>query len=187
VKKDMATAEPWQTAEIPGPKKALVITKPEVVVAMIKKAKRPILVVGHKAGETRIGNRRLIDYLIKLAERAAIPVIATAHTISEFSKRGYKPMGLMSAVDIGNRLVDSGWMGVDGKGQYDLALFVGLPYYMEWTILSGLKHFAPNLKTITLDNFYHPHASWSFPNISEKELVENLKTIISKFEEEGGK
>lgn len=33
----MATAEPWQTAEIPGPKKALVITKPEVAATMIKK------------------------------------------------------------------------------------------------------------------------------------------------------
>ena len=44
-------AEPWQTAEIPGPKKALVITKPEVVAAMIKRAKHPVLVVGHKAAE----------------------------------------------------------------------------------------------------------------------------------------
>jgi len=186
VKKSMAIAEPWQTAEIPGPKKALVITKPEVVAAMLKKAKHPVLIVGHKAAEIRVGNRRLIDYLIKLAEKAAIPVVATAHTVSEFSKRNYKPAGFMSAVDIGNRLVDSEWIGIDGKGQHDLALFVGLPYYMEWTILSGLKHFASNLKTITLDNFYHPHASWSFPNISEKELVENIKVIISKFEESGG-
>ncbi|MFQ5822105.1 MAG: carbon monoxide dehydrogenase beta subunit family protein, partial [Candidatus Heimdallarchaeota archaeon] len=38
-------AEPWQKAEIAGPKKALLILKPEVVVAMVKRAKRPILVV----------------------------------------------------------------------------------------------------------------------------------------------
>ena len=38
----MATAEPWQKAEIPGPTKALVLTKPEVVVAMVKKAKRTL-------------------------------------------------------------------------------------------------------------------------------------------------
>jgi acetyl-CoA decarbonylase/synthase complex subunit epsilon len=37
--------EPWQTAEIAGPKKALLILKPEVVVAMVKKAKRPLLMV----------------------------------------------------------------------------------------------------------------------------------------------
>ena len=47
-------------------------------------------------------------------------------------------------MDIGNRLVDSEWKGIDGKGPHDLALFVGLPYYMELTILSGLKHYAPH-------------------------------------------
>jgi acetyl-CoA decarbonylase/synthase complex subunit epsilon len=178
----MAAAEPWQTAEIPGPKKALVITKPEAVAAMIKKAKHPILIVGHKAAEIELGDERLIDHMIRLAKKANIPVVATAHMIGEFLKRGYKPAGWMPAVDIGNRLTDPEWSGLDGKGQYDLALFAGLPYYMEWTILSGLKHFAPNLKTITLDNVYHPHASWSFPNMSAKDWMENLKVIIEKLE-----
>mgnify|MGYP001117270558 FL=1 len=176
----MATAEPWQTAEIPGPKRALVITKPEVAAAMIKRAKRPILIVGHKATEIELEDKNLIDYMIELAKNANLPVVATAHTISEFLKRGYRPAGWMPAVDIGNRLTDSQWSGLDGKGPYDLALFVGLPYYMEWTILSGLKHFAPNLKTITLDNVYQPNASWSFPNISLKDWMENLKLIIEK-------
>jgi len=176
----MAAAEPWQTAEIPGPKKALVITKPEVVASMIKRAKRPILIVGHKAAEIELEDKKLIDYMIELARKANIPVVATAHMIGEFLKRGYRPAGWMPAVDIGNRLTDSEWKGLNGKGPYDLALFVGLPYYMEWTILSGLKHFAPNLKTITLDNIYHPNASWSFPNISVKDWMENLKVIIEK-------
>ncbi|MEM3626634.1 MAG: CO dehydrogenase/acetyl-CoA synthase complex subunit epsilon [Candidatus Bathyarchaeia archaeon] len=176
----MAIAEPWQTAEIPGPKKASVVTKPEVVAAMIKRAKRPLLIVGHKAAETELEGKKLIDYMIELAEKADIQVVATAHMINEFLSRGYQPAGWMPAVDIGNRLTDPDWMGLDGRGPYDLALFVGLPYYMEWTILSGLKHFAPNLKTITLDNFYQPHASWSFSNISTKDLINNLKVIIEK-------
>jgi acetyl-CoA decarbonylase/synthase complex subunit epsilon len=181
----MATAEPWQTAEIPGPKKALVVSKPEVVATMIKKAKRPILVVGHMAAEIELGSKKLIDYMIELAEKAEIPVVATAHIVSEFSKRGYKPAGWMSAVDIGNRLVDPEWNGINGEGPHDLALFVGLPYYMEWTILSGLKHFAPSLKTITLDNVYHPHASWSFPNVSVKDWMKNLRVITEKFVKRG--
>lgn len=176
----MATAEPWQTAEIPGPKKAMTITKPEVAAAMMKRAKRPILIVGHKAAEVELENKKLVDYMIELARKAKIPVVATAHTVRDFLKRGYKPAGWMPAVDIANRLSDSAWSGLDGKGQYDLALFVGLPYYMEWTILSGLKHFTPNLRTITLDNVYHPNASWSFPNMSKEDWTENLKVIIEK-------
>ncbi len=56
---------------------------------------------------------------------------------------------------------------------------------MEGLILSGLKHFAPDLKTMTLDNMYHAHASWSFPNASLEEWASNLKVMTSKFNEGG--
>jgi acetyl-CoA decarbonylase/synthase complex subunit epsilon len=180
----MATGEPWQTAEVSGPKKAMLVTKPEVVAAMIKQSKRPLLVVGHRAAEIDLGDKKLIDYMVELAEKAKIPVVATAHIVGEFLKRGYQPAGWMPAVDVGNRLADPDWCGFDGKGRYDLALFVGLPYYMEWTILSGVKHFAPNLKTVTLDNVYQPNANWSLPNIALKNWTEDLKALIEKV---GGK
>jgi acetyl-CoA decarbonylase/synthase complex subunit epsilon len=181
----MAMAEPWQTGEIPGPKRAFVITKPEVVAAMIRKAKHPILIVGSKAAEIQLEDKSLIDYMINFAKKSKIPVVATAHMIGEFLKRGYKPTSWMPAVDIANRLADPEWNGIDDKGPHDLALFVGLPYYMEWTILSGLKHFAPNIKTITLDNVYHPHANWSFPNTSVRDWMENFGVIVEKFEKRG--
>jgi acetyl-CoA decarbonylase/synthase complex subunit epsilon len=179
-------AEPWQTAEVPGPTKASVITRPELVVAMITKAKHPILVVGHKAAETDIQGKKLVDVLIDFVQKTKIPVVSTAHVVGEFLKRSYRPAGWMSAMDIGNRLADPEWLGIDGKGPHDLALFIGLPYYVELTLLSGLKHFAPQVKTVTLDNVYHSHAGWSFPNISKKDWLENLKVIIDKFEA-GGK
>ena len=176
------SCEPWQCAEIAATKKANPITKPEVVVAMMKRAARPILVVGSNATERDLEGRQLIDYLIDFARASKVPVVATAHMVGEFLKRGFEPAGFMSAMDIGNRLVDPEWQGIDGKGHPDLATFVGLPNYMEALILSGLKHFAPNLKTITLDNYYHPHASWSFPNACADDWAENLKVMTSKFE-----
>jgi acetyl-CoA decarbonylase/synthase complex subunit epsilon len=177
----MAKAEPWQTAEIAGPKKALVITKPAVVVAMIKKAKHPIFVVGHKAVEIKLGGKKAIDVAIDLAKAAEIPVVATAHIVGEFIKRGFHPAAWISAMDIGNRLKDPEWGGIDGRGQYDLALFAGIPYYMEWVILSGLKHFAfKHLTTISLDRFYQPQATWSFPNTSIENWAENLKVIVDR-------
>jgi acetyl-CoA decarbonylase/synthase complex subunit epsilon len=175
----MAIAEPWQTAEVAGPKKALVISKPEVAAAMIKRAKHPIIVVGHKAAELQLEDKKLIDYLIELAKKGNIPVVATAHVVGEFLKRGYASAVWMPVVDIGNRLVDSEWCGFDGRGQYDLAIFVGLPYYMEWVILSGLKSFATKLTTMTLENVYHPNASWSFAKHSKKDWAQNLKVIIA--------
>jgi acetyl-CoA decarbonylase/synthase complex subunit epsilon len=90
----------------------------------------------------------------------------------------------MSVMDIGNRLQDPSWKGLDGKGPYDLSLFMGLPYYMEFVVLAGLKHFSTNLKTISLDRYYNPHATWSFPNISVKNWNESLEVMVKKL---GGK
>jgi len=174
----VALNESWQTAEIPGPKKASLIIKPDIADAIIHRAKHPIMIVGHGIVEYDVEGLKLIDYLIELATKAHIPVVVTASTNREFLGRGYTPAALMPAVDIGNRLTDPKWKGFDGKDSYDLAIFVGLPYYMEWTILSGLKHFAPNLKTMTLDCVYHPNASWSFPNSTIKDWVVNLKGIV---------
>ena len=176
------SCEPWQCAEVSATKKAMAINKPEIAVSLIKRAKRPILIVGSGAIERELDGKLLIDYLIDFAKASKIPVVTTAHIVGEFIKRGLKPAGFMSAMDIGNRLVDSSWQGLDGKGSYDLVLFVALPYYMEANILSGLMHFAPKLKTITLDNAFHPHASWSFPNSNVKIWSENLKVMSSKFE-----
>ncbi len=180
----MAAAEPWQKAEVPGPTKALVITKPEVVVAMVKRAKRPLLIVGHEAPEINIREKKLMDYAINIAQNGKIPMVTTAHVVGEFVRKGFQPTASMPAVDIANRLADSEWKGLDGNGQYDLAMFMGITYYMEWVLFSGLKHFSQNLKTISLDRYYHPQASWSFPNLSVDDWAQNLEVIVAKLGEE---
>ena len=176
------SCEPWQCAEVAATKKANSIAKPEVAIALIRKAKRPLLIVGSNAVERNLGGRLLIDYLIDFARASKIQVVATAHMMGEFLKRGFEPAGFMSAMDIGNRLSDRNWEGLNGEGHPDLVLIVGLPYYMEGLILSGLKHFVPVLKTMTLDNMYHPHASWSFPNGSTENWAQNLKIMTQNFD-----
>jgi acetyl-CoA decarbonylase/synthase complex subunit epsilon len=172
-------AEPWQTAEIAGPQKANVIVKAEVAAAMIKRAKRPIIVVGYLSTKTEKDTGKMIEYAIRLNKATGIPIVATAHTIKEFVKQGFNSAIQMSAMDIGNRLKDQTWKGLDGIGPYDVALFMGWPYYMEFVILSGLKHFSKNLKTISLNRYYNPHASWSFPNLKIEEWNQSFETIIN--------
>ena len=179
------SCEPWQCAEIASTKKANPIMKPEVAVAMIKKARRPILIVGSNATERHMEGRPLIDFLIDFANASRVPVVATAHMVGKFIERGYEPAAFMNAMDIGNHLVDPEWKGLDGKGHPDLVLMVALPYYVESLMLSGMKHFAPELKTMTIDNLFHVHASWSFPNATLEEWAANLTVMTSKFD--GGK
>ena len=179
------SCEPWQCAEIASTKKATPITKPEIAVAMIKKAQRPLLIIGSNATERYMAGKQLIEYMIDFANASKVPVVATAHMVGEFIKRGYHPASFMSAMDIGQRIVDPTWQGLDGKGHPDLVLLVGLPYYVESLMLSGFKHFAPELKTMTLDNLFHVHASWSFPNATLEEWANNLKVMTLKFKDGG--
>ena len=180
------SCEPWQCAEIASTKKANPIQKPDIAVALIKRAARPLLIVGSNATERFMQGRPLIDYVIAFANASKVPVVATAHMVGEFVKRGYQSAAFMNAMEIGQRIVDPEWKGLDGKGHPDLVIFVGLPYYMEALILAGLKHFAPDLKTMTLDNLFHVHASWSFPNATLEDWAANLKVMTSKFENNGG-
>jgi len=179
------SCEPWQCAEIASTKKANPITKPEIAVAMIKKAQRPLLIVGSNATERYMEGKQLIEYMIDFANASKVPVVATAHMVGEFLKRGFQPASFMSAMDIGQRIVDPTWQGLDGKGHPDLILLVGLPYYVESLMLSGFKHFAPDLKTMTLDNLFHVHASWSFPNATLEEWANNLKVMTLKLKDGG--
>jgi len=172
--------EPWQTAEVPGPKKALVISNPQIVSALIKRSKNPVLIVGYRAAEIKLSDGKLlVDYVISLAEAAGLQVASAPSIQSEFIKRGFIRVVGMPLVDIANRLTDPSWTGLSGKGSHDLALLIGLKYYVGWLILSGLKHFSPTLKTVSLDMYYQPHASWSFPNLSREEWENNLNAIIN--------
>ncbi|MBS7640755.1 MAG: CO dehydrogenase/acetyl-CoA synthase complex subunit epsilon [Candidatus Bathyarchaeia archaeon] len=179
-----AKAEPWQTAEVPGPKKAMVITNPRIVAALIRRSKNPVLIVGSMAPRIKLSGGDLVDYAIRIAEAAGMPIVSSPSVLGEFLNRGFRRVLSMPVVDIANRLTDADWKGVENKGQHDLAIFMGFKYHVCWLILSGLKHYSQNLKTVSLEMRYQPHALWSFPNISEEEWEKNLNEIIKEFKQD---
>ncbi len=180
----MAMAEPWQKAETAGPLRAMVLTRADVAATMIRKAKRPLILAGHDAVDVVLASGRPIDYVVQISEAGKIPVVAAASVAKTLIGLGHQPVALMGSVDIANRLTDKEWKGFDGEGSYDALLVLGLPYYVGWLVLSGLKHFAPDLTTLNLDRYYQPHATWSFPNTSDEGWEENLKVIVRSL---GGK
>lgn len=170
--------EPWQIGNVPGPKQANVITKPIVVSALIEKAERPLLIVGHEIIGVKVGETDLTGLLAKIAGKR-VQIVTTAHTAKEISTENLKNLPWMGVVEITHRLTDQAWFGLDRKGQYDLVIFLGVPYYLQSQMLSTLKHFAPQLKTISIDRYYQPNADWSFSNISEGDWRENFKAIVN--------
>lgn len=175
---------PGQTAEIAGPKKALVIPKPEVAASMIKRAKRPLLVVGSKAVDVKTEDGDLIDTAIRLSATGKFSVVATAHLIGEFLKRNAEGVHSMQMMNLGDRLRDPDWTGLDGEGAYDLVVFTGTIYYIEWLVESGLKNFASDLRTISLNRHYQPNAHWALGTMPEGQWREFLDKIVTTLEEE---
>ena len=179
---------PWQLGNIPGPQMALSSdSAPKIFAAMVKKAKNPLFIVGLKILETELENKKLIDYAIDIAKEGNIPVVATAHTLKSFLDKNY-PVTSMGLIDIVNRLQDSTFtVTSEKKAPHDLVLFLGITYYLASQGLSTLKHFAPHLKTLTLCNWYHPNAAWSFPNMDEKEWKKMLEEFIQALAQSNGR
>jgi len=163
-------AKPYFPGNVPGIKTAMVVT-PEQAAKIIKKAKRRIVVTGAQLRE--------VDEAIKLADGA---LVVAPNTFPAFKEKGAEPV-LMNKVNITNLLRDaSKWNGLDGKGPYNLAIYMGSPYYYESQMLSCLKHFS-TCKTISISRFYQPNATYSFDNLSEKKWEKALADLVKFMEE----
>ena len=167
---------PWQAGNYPGPTLARVVA-PEVAARLIKASKRPLLVYGSLV-LNELNGKQLVDYAIEIAHASKAPVVATAHTMKAFLAKGFTPDASMPVINIVDRLRDPDWKGLRGEGQHDTVVFLGVLYYLGSQGLSTLKHFAPYLKTITLCRFFHPNATFSFPNMDDRTWEASLNTLV---------
>jgi len=161
---------PWQPTTIAGPKQALLVT-PETAEMMLKKAKRPLIIIG-----PLIKDSPVLALATGIAEKWNVPIVSTGDAFKSLNEAGVrsKPYGV---VEIVNLLKDPDWKGINGEGQHDLVLFIGVVYYIGSQGLSTLKHFAPHLKTLTLCKFFHSNADASFPNMKDEEWIKYLEKL----------
>ena len=163
---------PWQPTVIAGPKQALLVT-PETAELMMKKAKRPLFVLG-----PLVKDEPLCSFATRIAEKWKLPVVTTADAYKVFNEKGLNPTAY-GVVEIINLLKDPEWQGVKGEGPHDLVIFMGCIYYIGSQGLSSLKHFAPHLKTLTICKFFHSNADASFPNMKDDEWFKYLEKLGS--------
>lgn len=179
----MAVAIPWQTGNIVGPKNALVLT-PEHCARLLRAAKRPLIVVGAHATKPSVGLPDLTEYALHLARVLKAQVAASPTIESQFTSSGKTQVFGLGLEDLTNRLKDKEWKGFHGKGPYDYVLLIGGVYYFESQMLATLKHFAPHIRTVSVDRFYQPNASFSFPNMDVDKWKDGLNIMIKEL---GGK
>lgn len=178
----MAEQDSWIRAEMGGTKRSSVISKPEVLVALLKKAKRPLILIGHETIDTDTRTDTLIRLLSIFQHHPNVSVLSTAHIAGKLISKGITPTATLGSMEILDRLRDPTWNGLDGKGQYDLIFMAGFSYSLGWLILSGLRQGAISAKVVSLDPKYHPHATWSYGNMKDdiwKKEIEQLIELIN--------
>lgn len=147
----------------------------------IKKSKRPLFIMGSLLNEIP---QEITEKSVQIAKNKDIPVVATGGSSLALSKSNFKPDDTMGVIEIINHLKNPQWKGLDGKGNYDLVCFIGVPYYIGSQGLATLKNFAPHLKTMTLCRFMHPNADMSCPNLNYEDWQVWLSEVEKDLDDE---
>ena len=162
-----------------GTKSARLIEDAGEYAHLIKRAKRPLLVIGPRTLTMYLDGKLLLEYAVDIAQTLDIPICATAHTQKKLIELGVEPASNYDIIEILNRLKEPEWKGVKGEGNHDLVMFLGIRTDLAEQGLSTLKHFAPHLKTMTLCKYYYPHASYSLTNLKDGKWKEFLEALIA--------
>ncbi len=172
-------ARPYQKANIPGPEMGTSVYDPKVMANILKAQKKKVFVIGSESLNWELDGKKVADYFIDIAKKLDCHVISTGHTYG-YLKEFYPLDKLwdMSLINVTGRLVDKEWKGLDGKGQYEMAIFGGhLVYYVSQT-MSRIKNFSNWVRTVDLDRYSHPNARFSLPNLSDNDWKAFLEKLI---------
>lgn len=172
-------ARPYQKANIPGPEMGTTVSDPVVMANILKANKRKVMIIGPESLEWELDGKKYVDYLIEIANKLDCDVITTGHAFGYVNdKISNGQVTDMSLINVINHLSTEGWKGVDGKGQYNMAIFGGHIVFYVSQGLSRLKNFTNWLRTIDLDKYAHPNARFSLPNFSDADWKEFLDKLI---------
>lgn len=181
----MAATLPYHHVNVlTGLKAARIIEDADEYAHLIKRAQRPLLVVGSRILTMSLDGRLLAEYAVDIAKAANIPICATAHTKKKLLELGVEPASSYDIIEILNHLKDPEWRGVKKEGNHDLVIFLGFRTDLGEQGLSTLKHFAQHLRTMTLCKYYYPNANYSLPNFrKDEQWQEFLEKLIANLKE----
>jgi len=183
----MATIPLHRVNILTGTKSAAILETPEQFVKTIKKAQRPLIVLGAQLLQWSLDGKSALEYAVDISKAANFAICATGHLKGKLTELEVDPDCVYDAVEIVNALKDPDWKGVRGEGNHDLVVFFGIRSDFQEQCLSVLKHYAyKHLKTMTLDKYYFPNANFSLNNIRKDEKwKEFLDSLIKGLQSAG--
>ena len=103
------------------------------------------------------------EFVANVSHELRTPVTA----IKGFIERGYtENVTMIGLHPLTNYLRFKDWQGLDGKGQYDVVIFMGIFYKFASAMFSALKNFNRDIKRVSIDRYYHVNADMTFGNLA---------------------
>lgn len=167
--------EYWLKGDIPpGPIKATIVTDFNRVVEIIKKFKNyAVMLVGAniRTFEKTLGVG-VVEILSEIAKTIGAPIITSdAATIHKLDELGFTNYKVMFPLEVIQKLSK-------GDSHYKLTLLVGFRYSYGWLLLNHLKHYRPDIQTLSIDPYAQPNATWTMPSLPLQLWFKNLSQIV---------
>ncbi len=141
------------------------------VAKVVKMSECPVLITGGRL----LTEEKLVDFAVGMSERG-VNIIACSASSKPLIERGVKPKLTTFSLHYVTQFMLDPDFKIDGKS-IDTAIYIGfMPYYLS-RVLSALKHFS-KIKTIALERYYQPHATFSLPKLKRDEYYDTLDKIL---------
>ncbi len=171
----MTYATSWSKSHQAGPKQARAVD-PDVASRIIKKAERPVLVIGARVQEL---NGAILERVIKLSNEVKFPILATAHSGKFLLEQGFKNYVELGVVEATNLLADDEWGGIEGYGRPDLVIVAGAHLDLMNATFQTLKNFS-KIPSLCIDRYFMVNATYSFPNLTAEIWLDYLDELLEK-------
>jgi CO dehydrogenase/acetyl-CoA synthase epsilon subunit len=147
--------EYWLYGDIPpGPIKASVLTDIKTLPDIFKRFKNRLFAIGSQITKlSELTSPDLIDRVVSIALSLGAWISTSSPTIVKaLDVRGVKSYDITFPLELAQKI---------SKRSAELVILIGYPYAYEWLILNYLKHYTPNVKTLTLEPYAQPNATWT--------------------------
>lgn len=163
--------EYWLRGDIPpGPIKVTVLTDVKKIAEILIRFKNSIvMLLGSQLHsiEELIGEK-IIEKFIEIAEIVDGDIIVSdSKTVRRLDALGYKRCKILFPLEIIQSVLYD-------NSKYKLVVLTGFRYSYAWLLLNHLKHYRPNLTTLSLDPYAQPNATWTMPSLPLQIWFKNL-------------
>ncbi|MHA2294635.1 MAG: carbon monoxide dehydrogenase beta subunit family protein [Candidatus Hodarchaeales archaeon] len=168
---------PWQIGNVPGPTVARTL-EPSTFTRLMKK--QSVFVVGIKVGEEG-EEGEFLRTITKVLDSKGIPIIASPS--SERILREELGVSAKLAINLpvlSKKLTMEDW---DNLGfEAENIVISGFYYYYQSQAFAAIRNNNEKLRTISLEPYYSPNATYSSPTIAKKKLSEWYGEMIAAAE-----